>query len=320
MSFKLRQLQGFVAAARYGSFSNAARELSMTQPAFSQMVRELEATLNLKLFERTTRRVQLTDAGARLRAMVERPLDDLDAAYRYARDLATGRRGRIVFALLPSVAFEFATLVLARYKGEHPGITVRLIEDQNENIVERVLNREVDFGIGALDVERPELAFRELLRDELLAVVPARHPLSRASLTWRDLASEPLALLPRQSSVRELADAGFAANGVAREPAYEVANMVTALGIVRAGLGVTLLPALALMELNMRGLHACRVRNPRPARRIGIITRVDRALAPPAAAYVDMLFSDPRRAVYNAPALPARPSGRRRRKVALPSS
>jgi len=318
MSFKLRQLQGFVAAARYGSFSNAARELAMTQPAFSQMVRELEATLNLKLFERTTRRVELTDAGRRLRAMVERPLDDLDAAYRYARDLAAGRRGRIVFASLPSVAFEFATLVLARYKGEYPGIAVRLIEDQNEHIVQRVLDREVDFGIGTLEGERPELAFRELLHDELLAVVPVRHHLARASLTWRDVASEPLALLPRQSSVRELADAGLAANGVPREPAYEVANMVTALGIVRAGLGITVLPAIALMELNMRGLHASRIRNPRPSRRIGIITRVDRTLSPPAAAYVEMLFSDPRRAVYNAPALRARPAGRRKRRTPAP--
>lgn len=303
MNFKLRQLQGFVAAARCGSFSTAARELSMTQPAFSQMVRELETTLNLKLFERTTRRVQMTDAGVRLHAMVERPLDDLDAAYRFAQDIATGRRGRIVFASLPSVAFEFATLVLARYKGEHPGITVRLIEDQNAHIIERVLNREVDFGIGTLPPARPDLTFRELLRDELLAVVPEHHALARTDLTWRQLASEPLVLLPRQSSMRELADAGFAASGVVHEPAYEVANMVTALGLVRAGLGVTLLPAIALMELNMRGLHACCLANPRPSRRIGIITRVDRTLTPPAAAYVDMLFSDPRRAAYNAPAV-----------------
>lgn len=307
MSFKLRQLHGFVSAARHGSFSRAARELAMTQPAFSQMVRELETSLGLKLFERTTRRVELTEAGQRLRAMVERPLDDLDAAYRYARDMAAGRRGRIVFATLPSVAFEFAALVLARYKARHPGIIVRLIEDQNANIIERVLDREADFGIGTLEHGHPELAFRELLRDELLAVFPSRHALvQKKRITWRDLAGEPLALLPQQSSVREFADAGLAASGTAREPAYEVANMVTALGLVRAGLGATILPRIALMELNMKGLRACHIEDPRPVRHIGIITRIDRALSPPAGAYVDMLFSDPRRTTYDAPAGKAR--------------
>lgn len=315
MSFKLRQLQGFVAAARHGSFSQAARELAMTQPAFSQMVRELETALDLKLFERTTRRIELTEAGHRLRSMVERPLDDLDAAYHYARDMAQGRRGRIVFASLPSVAFEFAALALARYKAEHPDITVRLIEDQNANIIQRVLDREVDFGIATLEPAHPELAFRELLRDELLAVVPARHALARRQrITWRELATEPVALLPRQSSVRELADAGFAANGIAREPAYEVANMVTALGLVRAGLGFTILPRLALAELNMRGLQGCRIDDPRPERRVGIVTRNDRALSPPAAAYVELLFSHPRRATYNAAPARRKPATTSRRR------
>lgn len=317
MNFKLRQLSGFVAAARLGSFSAAARELAMTQPAFSQMVRELEAALGLRLFERTTRRVELTEAGQRLRAMVERPLDDLDDAYRYARDMAAGRRGRIVFTSLPSVAFEFVALVLARFKARHPGITVRLIEDQNATIIERVLDREADFGIGTLEPGHPGLAFRELLRDELLAVVPARHALAgKSSVNWRDLAGESLALLPRQSSVREIADAGFAASGAAQEPAYEVANMVTALGMVRAGLGVTIMPRIALMELNMKGLRALRISEPRPERRIGIITRTDRALSPAAAEYVEMLFSDPRRFAYNAPLSPAKNPGRARRRRA----
>lgn len=302
MNFKLRQLQGFRSAANRGSFSAAARDLAMTQPAFSQMIRELESTLGVRLFERTTRQVTLTEAGRRLRTMVERPLDDLDDAYHHLRDMAAGRQGRIVFALLPSVAFGFVTLVLARFKSQHPAVTVRLIEDQNLNIIERVLDKEVDFGISALSRLRPELIFRELLRDEMLAVLPSRHALAqRKCITWRDLAPETLAGLPRQSSVRELTDAGFAANGVAREPTYEVVNMVTILGIVRAGLGITILPHIALTELNMKGLRARRIVEPRPTRRIGIITRADRMLAPAAAAYVDMLFSDPHRSAYDVP-------------------
>ena len=307
MNLKLRQLTGFVAATRLRSFSAAARELAMTQPAFSQLIRELEATLSVRLFERTTRRLEITDAGQHLLAMIERPLDDLRDASAFIRDLAAGRRGRIVFASLPSVAFGLVTMALARFKALHPAITVRLIEDQNLNIVEKLLHREVDFGIGTLKLPHKELAFRELLHDELKAVYPARHPLStKRRVTWRDLADEPLVLLPKQSSVRGLAEHGFAAAGIAREPDYEVANMVTALSMVRAGLGITVMPRMVLDELNMKGLHAGRIHDPRPVRIVGIITRSDRPLSPAASAYVELLFATARGPAYNKPRRPAK--------------
>ncbi len=300
MNIKLRQLQGFAAAATRSSFSAAARELAMTQPAFSQLVRELETSLKVRLFERTTRRVELTEAGQRFLAMIQRPLDDLEDAYRFARELAAGTRGRIVFSSLPSVAFGLVTMALAKFKTEHPAITARLIEDQDFNIVEKVLHREVDFGIGTLRTPHEELAFRELVPDELQAVFPARHALAaKRRLTWRDLATAPLVLLPKQSSVRALAEHGFAAAGIAREPDYEVANMVTALSMVRAGLGVTIMPRMVLPELNMKGLVAAPIFAPRPSRMIGIITRRDRPLSPAAAAYVELLFATARTQAYN---------------------
>jgi DNA-binding transcriptional LysR family regulator len=300
MNLKLRQLQGFAAAATHGSFSAAARELAISQPAFSQLVRELESALRVKLFERTTRRVQLTEAGRHFLAMIQRPLDDLEDAYRFARELAAGTRGRIVFASLPSVAFGLVTMALARFKALHPAITARLIEEQDANIVEKILHREVDFGIGTLATPHDELAFRELLPDELQAVYPLRHALAaKRRVTWRDLAAWPLVLLPKQSSVRALAEHGFAAAKIAREPDYEVANMVTALSMVRAGLGVTVMPRMVLPELNMKGLAAGRIHDPRPLRSIGIITRRDRSLSPAATAYVELLFATARGAAYN---------------------
>ena len=209
-------------------------------------------------------------------------------------------RGRIVFSSLPSVAFGLVTMALARFTKEHPGITARLIEDQDSNIVEKVLHREVDFGIGTLKTPHEELSFRELLPDELQAVFPLRHPLRlKRRLSWRDLASAPLVLLPKQSSVRALAEHGFAAAGIAREPDYEVANMVTALSMVRAGLGITIMPRMVLPELNMKGLAAARIHEPRPARTIGIVTRRDRPLSPAAAAYVELLFATTRTRAYN---------------------
>jgi LysR family carnitine catabolism transcriptional activator len=300
MNLKLRQLAGFVAVARCGSFSAAARELAMTQPAFSQLIRQLEVAVGVRLFERTTRKVELTEAGVRFLALVQRPLDDLDHAHIFMREMANGRRGRIAFASLPSAAFALATTALARFKAEHAGIHVRLIEAQNLDIVEKVLAREIDFGVGTLDIAHPELDFAPLLDDELVAVFPAAHAFGRIkTIAWRDFAAEPLVLLTGRSNVRAIVDQHFATLGRAAEPAYEVAGMVTALAMVRSGLGVTAMPRIALGELNMKGLASAPFGAPRPVRRIGIITRTNRTLSPASNAYVALLFREAAASPYN---------------------
>ena len=296
----MKQLEGFVAATRCGSFSAAAREVAMTQPAFSQLIRQLEDTLGVRLFERTTRRVELTEAGSRFLAMVQRPLDDLVDAHDFMREMASGRRGRIACASLPSAAFTIATTALARFKAHHPAIHVRLIEDQNLDIVEKVLAREIDFGIGTLDAAHAELEFQPLLDDELVAVFRAEHAFAkRRSVAWSAFAAEPLVLLTGRSNVRGLVERHFAALGLTAEPAYDVAGMVTALAMVRAGLGVTAMPRIALGELNMNGLESAPFAAPRPMRRIGIITRKARRLSPAAQAYVELVFEAAAAGAYN---------------------
>jgi DNA-binding transcriptional LysR family regulator len=293
MNFKLRQLEGFTAAARSASFSRAAAEVSMTQPAFSQMIRELETTLGVRLFERTTRRVELTDAGRVLLSRVQGPLEELGEAYASVRDIAQGRRGTITFAALPSVAFEVGTRALAAFQARSPGIRVRLIEEQNELLIEKVLNREVDFGIGTLPRPVEELQFQPLFRDELVVVFRRQHRFAgRRTIAWKDVAAEPLVLLPPKSSVRQLAEFGLTVAGAPKEPAFEVANMVTALSMARAGLGVTVLPLIWLEAMRMTELRYAKLGEPRPVRRIGIIARADRQLSVAASAFIRCLVEE----------------------------
>lgn len=292
MKFSLRQLEGFQAAARLGSFTAAAQKVAMTQPAFSQLIRDLEGIVGMKLFDRTTRKIELTDAGHQLLRMVERPLDDLNQAYTDVRELSVGIRGRIVVGALPSIAFSELTTSLAEFKASHPGVVVRLVEAANPKLVESVLNREVDFSIGMLSLPHENLVFRQLLEDELVVVFPKEHPFARKKkITWPELAKEPLILLFEQSSSREVIDRGFAVYSVTAQPAYEIANMVTSLGMVRAGLGVTIMSRIALPALNMQGLQAGAIAAPRPTRAIGILTRADRPLSPAAANYIDVLIA-----------------------------
>jgi LysR family transcriptional regulator, carnitine catabolism transcriptional activator len=290
MRVTFRQLKGVIAAAKHGSFSAGARELAMTQPAFSQLISALETSAGVQLFDRTTRRIHLTEVGAQFLGMVERPLGDIEDACLFLRDIAAGKRGRLVFS---SVAHDFITSALARFKAAYPNVAVKVLDDPSATLIGRVLRREVDFGVGAIVEPHKDLLFRELLRDEFVAIVQGESALAaRRKITWLALRQQPLVLLPRQSSVRVMVDRQLAALAIVREPEYEAQNAIAALSMTRAGLGVTILPQLILSGLNMSGLTAIRIGEPRLERSLGIIARADRSLAPPGAAYVELLFQE----------------------------
>src|SRR5690606_12045529 len=276
-NFKLRQLQGFVAAAELGSFALAASRMSMTPPAFSQLIRELESSLGVSLFDRTTRRLDLTAAGEQLLLSVRRPLQDLDHASADMRALVEGKRGRVAFSILHSLAFGIGTRALAALHAKHSNIAVQMIEDQNDVLIDRVLNREVDFGLGMFTQVMDELSFEPLFYDELVAVFRDDHAFGQGeSIDWEQLALHPLILLLTMSTVCRLVEASILMTGISREPGHEVVSMITAINIAAAGLGVTVLPRLSLSSLKMEGMTYRAIRNPTPYRQIGIIRRADR--------------------------------------------
>jgi LysR family carnitine catabolism transcriptional activator len=293
MHFKIRQLEGFMAAAETGSFSAAADRLCMTQPAFSQLVRELEKIVGTRLFDRTTRRIELTEAGQLLLTQARRPLEDLEFAWQSVAEMASGSRGSVSYAILPSAAFSVGTRAVARFRSEFPNVKVRQLEDQDRLLVDKVLDREVDFGVGMMSRAEPVLRFDELFVDELVAVLRQEDPAARSkTIAWAALKEVPLVLLPPTSSVRRLTDAGLSLAGAPPQPDYEVLNMVTALTMVRQGLGVTILPRIALDSLRMDGLVHRRLADPRPMRSIGVVRRADRVLSPAAERFIAYLAEE----------------------------
>ena len=280
-NLKLRQLEGFVAAADRGSFAAAASAMAMTPAAFSQLVRELENTIGMALFERTTRRVELTDAGQRLLASVRRPLNDLAEVNADMRALAGGLRGKVAMSILHSLAFGIGTKALAQLRRSHPDINVRMIEDQNEVLIEKVRSREVDMGLGMFTHAHEDLEFQPMFEDELVAVMPTAHPLRRSrTINWAQLAKTPLILLPAKSSVRNLVNAGLLVAGNPTHEITEVISMVTALNMAQAGFGITILPQLSLSSLKVAGMVVRPIGEPRPRRKIGLLRRANRPPSP----------------------------------------
>jgi LysR family carnitine catabolism transcriptional activator len=289
----LRQIEGFLLAGDLLSFSRAAEAMHITQSAFSQLVRELEASLGVRLFDRTTRRIALTDAGVVLHAKMKRGVVEIDDACQEARAIARVEHGHIRVGTLASLAIGIVTRALGELRKSFPGVKVSMREDYNGPLLERVAQGEVDFAVCADSSAVAGLHFEHLFDDELVAVMKQGDPNAAVDqLRWSALKDQSLVMLVRDSSTYEQVSAALAAHRITREPDYEVANMFTALSMVRAGFGTTFIPAMVLGEVNLHGLAWKRLRRPAPTRRLGICRRGDRSASPAAAKFEELLRAE----------------------------
>ena len=182
MNVTLRQLRVFIEVARLQSFSRAGDEIGLTQSAVSRCVRELEGEIGLKLIDRTTRDVQLTDVGGNLVSSVSRLLSDLDDALREIREIGEQRRGRVVVAASPTVACRLMPRVVAACGRQFPYIALGLRDDVQSDVVRKVKSGEVDFGVVIGPFSADDL-LSEVADDRLVLPRLARRPPSRGAGT-----------------------------------------------------------------------------------------------------------------------------------------
>lgn len=291
MHVTLRQLRALVAVARGGSFARAAAALPLSQPALTVQIRELERTLGLPLFDRLARGTEPTRAGRELAAAVERILGDLDAVLADARDVAARRAGLVQVAVLPSVGATLMPAALARLRQSHPSIRVTVRDAVARRVGALVKAGEADLGIGT-DIEPDaELDTAPLFEDRLVAVLPAGHAFARRRrIGLASLAEARLVLMDADSSVRAVFDRACAAARLRVVPAYEATYMSTAVAMVRAGLGIAVLPESAV-DLRVAPLLATRRTDPPLLRPIMLVQRAGRSLSPAAAAFRDALHA-----------------------------
>ncbi|WP_048994382.1 LysR family transcriptional regulator, partial [Burkholderia multivorans] len=247
MNVTLRQLRVFIEVARLRSFSRAGDEIGLTQSAVSRCVRELETELGLKLIDRTTRDVQLTDVGANLIASVSRQLDDLDDTLREIREIGEQRRGRVIVAASPTIACRLMPRVVASCERQFPFVTLGLRDDVQSDVLRKVKSSEVDFGVVIGPLAVADLVCEPLMTDSFCLVARADHPLAaRTEVPWTALNGERLVLLDHASGSRPLIDAALAAHRVSATVMQELGHSATVFGLVEAGIGVSVQPWLSL--------------------------------------------------------------------------
>jgi len=268
----LRQVRMFLAVARCGSFREAADDVAASQSSLSIQIRELEARVGTTLFDRTTRTVRLTAAGAQLLADFERLVDAADELRIHSTQIAAGRTGQLRIAALPSIADEILPEVIARFQRKLPQVRIQIREAIEEELIAAVKTGQCDLGLTSARMLEYGMTFTSLYRDELVVVMNRRHRLaSQPRIAVTALADEALILTQRTTSLRQAIDRAFADVGAAVMPVYEVGHMATALSFAAKGLGVALLPAGVMRGMRRKDVAISVVADQAGSRIMGVL-------------------------------------------------
>ena len=273
----LRQLQTIVALAEYGSFIATAALLKTSQPAVTRTVKHLEETLGVKLFDRSTRSVQITAAGKEFAAVAARMLNDLKITVGSMRELAGQRRGQIIVSSIMSVANGKLPRMIAAYCHNYPGIELYVHDGVHGTVVEDVRSGAADFGITYLDELPDPFVSIPLGREEFAVVLPRNHRLAaKASLALVDLRGLPLVSLPGDSRTRRLIDNTAASARLDLKHVVVVSLFTTMLAFVRAGIGIAIAPQSGVVGLLGKELKAVPLRGKPLVRDLGIVALKER--------------------------------------------
>lgn len=274
---QLAQLEALVAAVRTGSISQAAAELFVTQPALTARIQNLERDLGAQLLVRGRQGTRLTEAGKAFLPFAQRALDAVADGRLLLSEVERGATGQLAIGGAPAVSSYVLPAILERFRARHPGIQLIVRTGHSEEVVEMVLREHVQIGL-VRELEHPGIAAEQLYEDELVLVTPPRHPfVARDEVAVTELADEELVMFDRTSSYHELTSALFRSFGLVPRAQMELDSIDAAKKMVQQGLGVALLPRVAVAEELREGtLGTARIAGTPPlVRRVVAIRRRD---------------------------------------------
>ena len=287
MDLNFRQMRAFVCVAELKSFTRAAELLHVSQPALTVQIRKLEESLKSRLLDRTSRSVALTRIGRELLPVLQRTLHDIDAVVVDTHAQSAGRAGTVRVASLPSFAASLLPDVILACRTRNPGLEF-VVRDAVASAVMRLVREEdVDLGITGGVVADTKLDVLHQWRDQLCLVFPADHPIARRrKIGIESLVDLPLVLTDPATSVRAVVDAAFLSLGRRPVLACETTYMMTAVAMVRAGMGLTILPGSAREIQAEPGLKSRPIDDAAFSRPVAIVKKRNRTLPPACEAFV----------------------------------
>ena len=293
LDLNLRHLRAFVAVAETGRFTRAAERLGLAQSSVSESVGVLEKTLDLRLFDRHTRALRLTEAGAELLPRVLRLVADCDEVLNSSREIAELERGHIHVAAPSLQATLWLPALMRDFARDYPQVRITLHDVAEQEIHRLVRAGEVDIGMVTMTGPLPgDLRARRFYTDTYVLVLYPEHPLmNKREITWVDVAKQPLIGTLAHNPVRHNLDSALAERGITLNYVHEVALPWTMLGLVQARQGVTVLTDAVREVMGWMKLPARPIHRPWMRRDMALITRRERALAPAAQRFFERIVA-----------------------------
>ena len=299
-------VQAFIAIATHRNFRRAAAELHITQTALSRRLQTLEAYLGVKLIARTTRSVELTRTGADFLPRAQRLLTELETSLTDIRETGKAMRGSVTIACVPSIGARYLPHVIQQYSAVYPENRITIHDHSSFGVAEAVLRREAEFGINVTGSHDAGLASVALARDRFVLICRDDHPLAaRGKVSWAQLEPHLLIFPGSASANRPVLQIALTAERLRLRTYYEVQHSSTALGLVAEGVGVAVVPGLAVQKEAYPRIRVLPLVDPAVARSLVLIAPRNAQLSPAARALYDMLVQHAR-AKGRAGAAPAR--------------
>lgn len=294
MNFDLSDLRAFVSVADLASFRAAAEVLHLSQPALSRRVDKLEQALGFRLFERTTRKVELNAMGRLFLPRARHVLSELESALLGLTDLSERIHGLVTVACIPSAVSNFVAGVVRDFHQRFPRIRVRVLDQPAPEILLSVARAEADFGITYLGTQEVDLAFEPLVAEPFVLACRPDHPLARRKrVRWAEFMAHECVMLAPGSGNRLLIDQGLAQASVSAPARWtcEVQHVPAQLSLIEAGVGIGAVPRLALAGAASTSLVGVPLVEPSIVRKVGIVKRRGRAYGAAVQAFHDALVA-----------------------------
>ena len=268
---EMHQLRYFAAVARTGNFSRAAHECRVAQPSLSQQILKLEDEVGERLFERTRRRALLTPAGA---LFLPHALGILEAAERgrqEIREMGGQVRGKVILGALPTIAPYFLPDIIRSFRKKYPAVELIIHEETTLQLLRGLEENELDLAIISESSPNPRIEIEPLFNEELFLCLPATNPLVRQKVVVAaDLRQEKFILMQEGHCLGAQAQQFCQSKGFQPEISCRSAQIGTVLAMVQAGLGISLIPAMARRDAPADGIVYRSLDGVRPRRTLAL--------------------------------------------------
>lgn len=289
--FTLRQLEAFDAVAETRGFGSAGNRMGLSSSALSQLVAELEATLGFRVFDRHTRRVELSSAGREFLGTVQTVLRHIHQAESAASDIRNRASGIVRLAAPMVLASSVLPNAISDFLIDRPKVVIRIRDTPVDSLVDRLLSGDVDLAVGPDRAYTPNVTSTPAFNSPWILWCSPSHPLARKkTLNWNDLQGVSLVAAGRDHEQSVAQMHLNAPEGSRIRPVEVVDNITTALGLAAQGLAATLAPAYVGVVASTLGLVSRRVLDPETIRKVCVYKSTARAVNPAAEAFAEFLI------------------------------